>query len=223
MARRSDTGVIGGFLLLAGIAAIISENFRINFFIAVASVFGGWFLLFLIGIGIGSIVTSVKQNKRCAHGVRRGKDGGCHDCVAEEERRHAEWKASQEVSQRLKTIKKDAIALRNAELCSLTTKWLSKSELYQQMTPQRFEASVAVLFRQLGYEVTQTPYSNDRGKDAIAWKDGKKYLIECKHYEAANVIGRRDLQIFVAAMKEENAEAGFYINTGRFAKTAICQ
>ena len=36
-----------------------------------------------------------------------------------------------------------------------------------------------------------------------------------------NTIGRRDLQIFVAAMKEENAVAGFYINTGRFAKTAI--
>jgi ssDNA-binding Zn-finger/Zn-ribbon topoisomerase 1 len=51
-------------------------------------------------------------------------------------------------------------------------------------------------------------------------KDGKKYLIECKRYSADNTIGRRDLQIFVAAMKEENAEAGFYINTGRFAKTA---
>ena len=45
--------------------------------------------------------------------------------------------------------------------------------------------------------------------------------IECKRYGPDGQIGRRDLQIFVAAMKEENAEAGFYINTGRFAKTAI--
>jgi len=89
------------------------------------------------------------------------------------------------------------------------------------MDSKQFEDAVAALFCQLGYEVKQTPYSNDRGKDAIARKDGKKYLIECKRYGADNTIGRRDLQIFVAAMKEENADAGFYINTGRFAKTAI--
>ena len=222
MARQSDVGsTLGGLSGLSGIAVVISVNFKINFFIALAIVFGGLFSLNLIVIGIASIATSVKQNKRCAYGVRRGKEGGCHDCLAEEERRLTEWKASQVVYDRLKAIKKDAMALRNSELRALTTKWLSRSELYHQMTPQRFEASVAVLFRQLGYEVKQTPYSNDRGKDAIAWRGGKKYLIECKHYAAVNVIGRRDLQIFVAAMKEENAEAGFYINTGRFAKTAI--
>jgi hypothetical protein len=87
------------------------------------------------------------------------------------------------------------------------------------MGPRQFEVAIADLFRQLGYRVELTPYSNDRGKDAIAWKDGKKYLIECKRYDALNTIGRRDLQIFVAAMKEEDAEAGFYINTGRFAST----
>ena len=51
-------------------------------------------------------------------------------------------------------------------------------------------------------------------------KNGRKFLNECKRYDAANATGRRELQIFVAAMKEENADGGFYINTGRFASTA---
>jgi hypothetical protein len=88
------------------------------------------------------------------------------------------------------------------------------------MGSQEFERAIVELFRRLGYKVEGTPFSNDRGKDAIAWKDGKKYLIECKRYAENNDIGRRDLQIFMAAMHEEKAVSGFYINTGRFARTA---
>jgi restriction system protein len=202
--------VLGGYFLYIHRAAIAN-------FVSVLLIFlGGLSSLVLLARGAELIAAAVKRNRRCPHGMRRG----CEECVAEEERRQAEWKASQAVYERKQTIKKEAKALLSAELRALTTKWLSRSELYRQMTPQRFEDSIAVLFRQLGYEVKQTPYSNDRGKDAIAWKGGKKYLIECKHYGADKLIGRRDLQIFVAAMKEENAEAGFYINLGRFAKTA---
>ena len=118
-------------------------------------------------------LAAAKRNKPCSHGVPRGKDGGCEDCVAENERREAERRASQEVYERLAKIKKEAKDLRAVQLRELTNKWLSKPNLYLQMTPQRFEDAVAALFRELGYEVKQTPYSNDRGKDAIAWKDGK--------------------------------------------------
>ena len=223
MARRSsDIGsTIGGLVIIAAIASGISDHFKINFFIALIIELAGWFSLVLLARSIELIFAAVKRNRRCTHGVRRGKDGGCDECFTEEEQRQAEWKASQAVHQRKQAIKKDAAALRKSELQSLTANWLSRSELYLQMSPQRFEDSIAALSRQLGYEVKQTPYSNDRGKDAVALKDGKKYLIECKRYSANNTIGRRDLQIFVAAMKEENADAGFYINTGRFAKTAI--
>jgi hypothetical protein len=89
------------------------------------------------------------------------------------------------------------------------------------MTPKQFEDAIAELFRSLGYEVRQTPYTNDGGKDAIAWKDGRTYLIECKRYEQSRQIGRRDVQIFLAAMHDEKADAGFYVNTGIFTKSAI--
>lgn len=166
MARKSsDIGsTIGGFATLAAIAFAISDHFKINFVVALGILLGGLYSLVLLARGAELIAAAVKHNKRCSHGVRRGKDGGCTDCVAEEERRLAEWKASQAVYERKQTIKKEAAALRNAELRALTTKWLSKSELYRQITSQRFEDSIAVLFRQLGYEVKQTPYSNDPGE-----------------------------------------------------------
>lgn len=226
MARNSGDGPrigewIGNIVFIAVITAGISDWFKINIVLAFAIVVGLYLSFAGLVLLSGSVAAFVSRNKRCSHGVRRGKDGGCKDCVADEERRQAEWEGLSAVYEHKRNIKKEAAALCSSELRALTNKWLSRSELYLQMTSQRFEDSVAALFRQLGYEVKQTPYSNDRGKDAIARKEGKKYLIECKRYSADNTIGRRDLQIFVAAMKEENAEGGFYINTGRFTKTAI--
>jgi len=41
---------------------------------------------------------------------------------------------------------------------------------YFSMSPKEFETAIAEVFRALGYEVFQTPFSNDYGKDAIALK-----------------------------------------------------
>lgn len=217
MARGSGTGdFIAGIFMAGMIVLVVSEIFKIGFWSSagiVLAVYAGVFLAALVA-------NKIKQRRPCAHGVRRGKDGGCRACIAEEARRQAEWRAHQAILESKREIEEKASALRASELKTLRKRWLSRSEHYLQMGPQQFENAVAELFRDLGYEVKQTPYSNDRGKDAIAWKDGKKYLIECKRYEASNTIGRRDLQIFVAAMKEENAQGGFYVNTGKFANTA---
>ena len=226
MARNSGIGstlgqLVGNLVFVAVVTLAISDGFKISKILAFAILVVVYACLLGIGWAVVTVSRVIKQNKRCVHGVRRGKDDGCADCIAEEEQRHAEWQASHAVRERLATIKKDAATLRRAELQSLTQRWLSRSELYLQMDSKQFEDAIAALFCKLGFEVKQTPYSNDRGKDAIARRDGKTYLIECKRYCADNTIGRRDLQIFVAAMKEENADAGFYINTGRFTKTAI--
>lgn len=182
-----------------------------------------------LGLGCLAVADAVEgflraRWKRCSHGIRRGESGRCQSCRADAERREegrlAEQNAYQAELRRRNAIAERANLLRASELHSIREKWLSRSEVYSEMDSRQFENAIAELFRALGYTVTQTPYSNDRGKDGIALKDGKKYLIECKRYNASNTIGRRDLQIFVAAMKEENAHGGFYINTGRFARTA---
>ncbi len=201
------------------VTAVVSDTFKMSGGRAFVVVAGAYLCLIVVIHLVGLASVEIRRNRRCAHGVRKGKDGGCSECIAEEERRNAEWQARRAIQEQKNAIKKEAAALHASEFNNLKKKWLSRPELYLQMSPRQFEEAIASLFRQLGYQVELTPYCNDRGKDAIAWKDGKKYLIECKRYDALNTIGRRDLQIFVAAMKEENADAGFYINTGRFANT----
>lgn len=158
--------------------------------------------------------------KACEHGIRAGARGGCQVCLAEEARMEAEREVQAVDQARRQAIDDGAKRLREEEIERLSKAWLSNTEAYFQMTPLQFECAIAELFKRLGYEVIQTPFSNDGGKDAIARKDGKKYLIECKRYASSNSIGRRDVQIFVAAMQDEKADGGFYINTGIFTRTA---
>jgi ssDNA-binding Zn-finger/Zn-ribbon topoisomerase 1 len=97
---------------------------------------------------------------------------------------------------------------------------VSKKDFLMSGTPREFEDTVAAMFQKLGYSVKQTPYSSDGGKDAIATKDDKKVLIECKRYEK-DLIGRPALQKFYAAIMEEKADKGIFITTSGFARTAL--
>lgn len=89
-----------------------------------------------------------------------------------------------------------------------------------KLSPIEFETAIMELYRNQGFDVIQTKATNDGGKDGIAFKDGKKYLIECKKYDFANKIGRPLLQKFFAAMIEESADEGFFVTTSFFTKTA---
>ena len=77
-----------------------------------------------------------------------------------------------------------------------------------------------MMFRRLGYQVEQTPYSNDHGRDAVMKKDGKKYLLECKKYGENNSSGRPDLQKFHSAIMSDKAAKGYFVTTGRFSAGA---
>ena len=92
---------------------------------------------------------------------------------------------------------------------------------YFEMDPRQFEDAVAQLFQHNGFRVEQMPFVNDGGKDAIAWRDGFKYLVECKRYERSQAVHRRDMQILAAAMQDERAHGGYYVTTGRFTRPAI--
>ncbi|MHB8580661.1 MAG: restriction endonuclease [Ignavibacteriaceae bacterium] len=96
----------------------------------------------------------------------------------------------------------------------------NKNFLYN-LEPNQFEDVIAEMYKKLGYEVKQTPYSNDRGKDIILKKNNTKYLVECKRYGLENTIGREILQKFFAAIIEEKAEKGFVVTTSDFKSTAI--
>ena len=156
----------------------------------------------------------LKTKQRCEHRIRSGESGRCEICKAKKQQE------AQHAAERSRIIS-ESRALELREKRRLSKAWLSHAESYFTMESQEFENAIAALFVKLDYKVQQTPFSNDGGKDAIAWKDDKKYLIECKRYAENQSIGRRDLQILVAAMLEEKAVGGIYVNTGRFTETAI--
>ena len=76
------------------------------------------------------------------------------------------------------------------------------------------------MFQRLGYKVEQTPYTNDYGRDAIMFRDGMKFLLECKCYAEDGLSSREDLQKFHSAIIMDKAVAGFFVTTGRATKGA---
>jgi len=184
----------------------------------------GWPLIVVIMAGVGSfiavgailnrIIQKPTKSDDCSHsasiaGIRLSAQ------LRKETKQHAK-------TRQILAKQRDASrTLRSGEITRLSEAWMIRAQLFSQMSPREFEDAVAQLFRKLGYEVEQTPYSNDGGKDAILWKDNKKFVIECKRYSKGQLTGRRDLQILVAAKHDVQADGALFISTGRFARTAI--
>ncbi|HUX35423.1 MAG TPA: restriction endonuclease [Candidatus Paceibacterota bacterium] len=85
------------------------------------------------------------------------------------------------------------------------------------MPPQQFEIKVAGMFNKLGYKAKVTGGANDGGIDVIAYKDGKKYYVQCKKFITREVTPH-DVRDFLGAITNVNnpAEKGFFITTGNF-------
>ena len=147
-------------------------------------------------------------------------------CVNE---RHARDDASRKAeveTARLQFIKDRALELRSKEKGRLATSIVPSIEELRQLTPQRFEDEMAQLFRRLGYDVQQTPYSNDGGRDALMRKNGEKFLLECKRYGERTLSGRPDIQKkFHSAIISDQAKEGFFVTSGSFqqGRTGIFQ
>lgn len=113
-----------------------------------------------------------------------------------------------------------AASLMDTEFARLkATATLNIGEL-RALKSTQFEDEIARMFMRLGYAVTQTPYSNDGGRDAVMTKDGKKYLVECKCHAEGGTAGRPMLQKLHSAMITDKADGGFFITTGSISHPA---
>lgn len=162
-----------------------------------------------------------ESKKPCLHGVPGGETRDrCATCLKNREEETKRREIERQERQRIERIKEAADSLRHGEMKRLAIARVSKKDFLMSGTPREFEDTVAAMFQKLGYSVKQTPYSSDGGKDAIAKKDDKKVLIECKRYEK-DLIGRPALQKFYAAIMEEKADKGIFVTTSGFARTAL--
>lgn len=164
-----------------------------------------------------TVYEALGYDEQCKHGVPNGiKKGKCLTCAKELK----EQKIIHDENQRVREIVAKAESLKRNEIDRLKKVQSKDLDYLYSLNPLDFETVVMEMYRNLGYKVTQTPFSNDHGKDGIAFKNGKKYLIECKRYERSQKIGRPQLQKFFAAIIEEDAEMGFFVTTASFASTS---
>lgn len=80
------------------------------------------------------------------------------------------------------------------------------------LSPIAFEEYMATIFKEYGYEVEQTPPTNDGGKDLILQYEGRKYYVECKHFTDGSV-GREIIQKLVGAGIVDGDVDGFVVAT----------
>lgn len=91
---------------------------------------------------------------------------------------------------------------------------VQKIEDLLALSPREFEEYVGQLYQSMGYEVEVTQYSNDKGVDVIMYKDGTKYVIQCKRYKGT--VGSPDIQKFIGAIDHAKADKGIFVTTGMF-------
>lgn len=97
------------------------------------------------------------------------------------------------------------------------SKWRSDKELtnwLSELTPKEFEEQTAEMFKRLGYEVKVTGRSHDIGVDVELEKDGKRSIVQCKHY--TNKVGRPEVARFYGDLAHHLADDGYFVTTNFF-------
>lgn len=173
--------------------------------------------------GLGSVRAAIKARKvECKHGVKGGETlGRCRLCLEMKAEVARDLMFQSVEKEKRDKIRKDAQTLVAGQAARYVEQNIKSLTHLRQINPRDFEDVIGEMYRRLGYQVKQTPYSNDKGKDLILKKNGKIYLVECKRYSEDNTVGREQLQKFFAAIYQESADMGFFVTTSTFKSTAI--
>ena len=162
------------------------------------------------------------NNSVCKHGIKGGRTlGNCQMCLKEIQEEIVSREVFKKEEERKLRIAKNATQLKNSEIRRLAELNFVNLDLLRKLHPNQFEDLVAILFKELGYEVHQTPYSNDGGKDIILKKGNEKFLVECKRYSSSNTVDIKTMREFFGVVISEKASGGIFVTTSDFNKSAI--
>jgi hypothetical protein len=182
------------------------------------------------------IANKIRESKAakepCPHGVVGGRTrlkhllgGGselkCAQCNQDESEFQRKEQVEQLRREAAEKIRKAADKLQTDEYTRLTKLRTHKIEFLLRLSPGEFEEIVGNMYSKFGYSVERTPMTNDFGRDLILKRDGKKTFVECKRYDRDTPIGRRALQLFYGVIVNMKADAGIFVTTSSFAKTAV--
>ncbi|MBI5557497.1 MAG: restriction endonuclease [Deltaproteobacteria bacterium] len=98
---------------------------------------------------------------------------------------------------------------------------VSEADPIKKMSWQEFELLISEFFRQQGYSVKETGKGGaDGGVDLRMSLQGKKYLVQCKHWKAFKV-GVKIIRELFGVMTAEGARGAFIVTSGLFTEEAI--
>jgi restriction system protein len=96
----------------------------------------------------------------------------------------------------------------------------AKAPDFHTINWQAFERVVGQAFHRKGYDVEVTGGGGaDGGVDLIARRDGKRYLVQCKHWRG-KMVGVKPVRELYGVVAAENADGGFVVTSGRFTDEA---
>jgi len=143
--------------------------------------------------------------------------------------------SSQKLQARVDVVLAEGIKW-GTELAALVSR-IRNLKTWHKMTGVEFENFIINHLRQQGFSAQATKASGDEGIDILAvWQGntsdgeslisnlahGRKYLIQCKRYDAEQAIGQPLLRDFYGSMKGTDATAeGIFITTTRFTDSAV--
>lgn len=89
----------------------------------------------------------------------------------------------------------------------------------EEMSGKEFEKECVEILNYCGYSnVKRTPASGDHGVDIVAYKDGKRYAVQCKRYQGN--IGFKAVQEIFTGKALFHADYGIIMTNSHFAKQA---
>ena len=156
--------------------------------------------------------------KRCRHGVpiRANQPNPCSQCEADKRRLEEEARLKEEEAKLIEAeVKRNTDQLRRQE-----TENIRQLTYLQRMDPLEFERVVSQAYRNLGWQVQNTPASGDRGVDAYLRKDGKTVILQCKRISSGRV-GTPVLRDLLGTVAAERADEGILATTSFFSEEAI--
>lgn len=96
--------------------------------------------------------------------------------------------------------------------------------IMHEVHPRRFEELVAELFKRMGYEVTLTPTSHDKGRDVLAVRRDDVgtvlTLVECKRFRPDRKVGVALVRSLYGVVSSERASHGVIATTSSFTRDA---
>lgn len=97
---------------------------------------------------------------------------------------------------------------------------MASRRILDDISGYEFEEVMMGVYRNLGYENVRNPgKSGDEGRDIIMEKNGRSYVVECKHMDK---VSRPRVQKLHSAVStyEDDSTTGILVTTGRFTKQA---